>query len=179
MEEATIIIDTINQHVSLGQKRLENNTYLIGKVPHIAQEAWLHAIYPPITMEEINSLPINIPDVYIEFLLQMNGASLFSSALELFGKRFNNKRDVISNWQPFNIITLNNENIAHNESDNQFYFGCYSSDGSILYLDASSKVCRCDRYNFDIKNIWPDFLSFLKAELDRLSEQYDELGKKK
>ena len=173
MDEKTFLIDTVNDFVSIGQKRLEDGTYLIGKVPHVAPKAWLHAIYPPMQGE----LSIQVPSLYLQFLKQINGASLFSGTLDLFGKRNNYNRDEISVWQPFDIVKPNTIERLHDAKPDYFFFGFYDWDGSLLYFDEKNKIHRCSSDSSIPLNTWSSFSDFLKSEMSRISLLFDENGR--
>ena len=71
---------------SLGEKYMANGTHLIGRAPHIAPMAWLHAIYPPLTNNEIKELELllktNLSGGYNEFLLISNGLTVYCGTLD-------------------------------------------------------------------------------------------------
>lgn len=86
---------------------------LIGRAPHIAENAWLNRLYSPIDKIEILKLEdgINkkIPASYVDFLTDFsNGLNILGDTLCLFGYRSNYMRTVDFSWQPY---SLNHGNI--------------------------------------------------------------------
>lgn len=156
---------------------------LIGRAPHIGKQAWLHAIYKPITkkeIEEMNSkLCVQIPKIYEDFLMLCNGLSVFGTTLSLFGYRYNYIRDIENIWQPFDIIDANNRDRPHNAQDNHFFFGFYNWDGSNLFINTDTlKIYRCTEESVSPLNEWEDFGEMLLSETDRLIRLFDKNGVK-
>jgi hypothetical protein len=154
---------------------------LIGRAPHVGKEAWLHAIYKPITQKEIteinNDLHIEMPKVYVDFLMVCNGLSVFGTTISLFGYRYNYIRDLENIWQPFNIITVNNSERPFDAKANHFFFGFYNWDGSNLFIDTDTlKVYRCLEDSVKILNEWETFEDMLISEIDRLMLLFNEDG---
>lgn len=154
---------------------------LIGRAPHVGKEAWLHSIYKPITEKEVvemnSKLCIKIPKVYEEFLKICNGVSIFCRTLSLFGYRYNYIRDLENVWQPFSLITANNNERPFDAITNHFFFGFYNWDGSILYIDTNtSKIHRCSRESVKSLNEWENFEDMLISETDRILGLFDKKG---
>lgn len=85
---------------------------LIGRAPHIAENAWLNRLYSPIDKIEILKLEdgINkkIPASYVDFLTDFsNGLNILGDTLCLFGYRSNYMRTVDFSWQPYSLSALN------------------------------------------------------------------------
>nr|WP_294706868.1 hypothetical protein [Prevotella sp.] len=85
---------------------------LIGRAPHIAENAWLNRLYSPIDKIEILKLEdgINkkIPASYVDFLTDFsNGLNILGDTLCLFGYRSNYMRTVDFSWQPYSLVSLN------------------------------------------------------------------------
>ena len=81
---------------------------LIGRAPHIAENAWLNRLYSPIDKIEILKLEdgINkkIPASYVDFLTDFsNGLNILGDTLCLFGYRSNYMRTVDFSWQPYSL----------------------------------------------------------------------------
>src|SRR5205823_4209427 len=76
-------------------------TRLIGHVPHVAPEAWLHAIFPGLTAQQVdqisNYLGVPVPAVFSLFLQRCNGLRLFSK-ISIDGLRRNYSRTGDDIW---------------------------------------------------------------------------------
>src|SRR5260370_567535 len=85
-----------------GFKQVPNGTLLIGKLPPLPDgsgaHAYLHALYAPITAEQIDTLEKKIARTIpadVRGLLQhCNGLSLFFDSLAITGLRFNYSRQM-------------------------------------------------------------------------------------
>lgn len=91
---------------------------LIGRAPHIAENAWLNRLYSPIDKIEILKLEdgINkkIPASYVDFLTDFsNGLNILGDTLCLFGYRSNYMRTVDFSWQPYSLVSLNTIVMLH------------------------------------------------------------------
>jgi hypothetical protein len=77
-----LILQTIQKCSHEGEKLLSNGVRLICPTRDVAPEAWLHVLYPPLKIKELEELEkrlmIPIPEDFKQFLLQANGATLFS-----------------------------------------------------------------------------------------------------
>ena len=139
MEKINNTLSILKSYNYLGEKMLSDKTHLIGKAPHIAESAWLHSIYPALTDIQINELEkklkTSIPNDYIDFLKITNGLNVFNTTFSLFGLRKNYKRSSDGVWQPFDILTPNNEEKPRNANENVFIVGTYDWDGSYVYID--------------------------------------------
>lgn len=169
------------KYKSLGDKILENKTHLIGKAPHIAPEAWLHTIYPPLSSTDIGSLEKELhkplPVEYRTFLEHTNGLNVFNTTLYLFGLRRNYNRDLDNVWQPFDIILPNTIEAPPNIKENVCIIGGYDWDGSYLYINSTDgSVHLCKRR--DSKSIfnWKSFPEMLESEVKRLVTLFDGNG---
>jgi hypothetical protein len=163
---------------------LDNGTLLIGKAPHIAPQAWLHTIYPPITNIQIQELELklgnSIPKKYKTFLFNTNGLNVFNTTLNLFGYRSNYNRNVLDAKQPFNILTPNINERPKNADENYFFIGFYDWDGSLIYIDSSTnKVHLSKRDNAKSLYQWNNFQEMIENEIERLIALHEKDGKEK
>lgn len=181
-ERIDLAFSTLKRYNYLGEKLLHDGTQLIGKALHIAPQAWLHCIYPPLNSDDIavleKELNQQIPDVYKQFLRISNGLSVFNTTLSLFGRRCNYRRSADDVWQPFDIVRSNTIEKPKNASENIFIIGCYDWDGSYLYIDANDSsihLCETD----DVKSLyeWKSFEDMLYSEVNRLTNLFDANGK--
>jgi hypothetical protein len=175
------ILRFLDKYRRLGEKRLGNGTYLIGQAPHIAPNAWLHSIYPGLSLDEIKKLEsiLNraIPDVYRSFLEKSNGLKVFNTTFCLDGLRRNYSRNFGDVWQPFDIRTPNMSERPKNAADHFFFIGGYDWDGSLLYIDTrTEKVHLCHNDATSLYE-WDGFEIMLKSEVLRIMNLFDNQGK--
>jgi len=178
------ILEIINEAKTFGARTLDDGTQLIGHVPHVAPEAWLHKVFPAldqssITQLETHVLPHKIPATYRNFLTTCsNGLGLFSGSLALYGLRRNYVRTGDAVWQPYAIETPNTYERPRDASHSLFFIGGYDWDGSRLYLE-NEKTFRCARHSSKPLNEWSDFWEMLTSEVRRLSRLFDQQGRQK
>ena len=178
-----------------GRKETASGAILLGHCPHVAPEAWLHIIFAPLDSEGLgaiqtqlgeNGLPGSIPDAYSEFLRVSNGLSLYSGSLALYGHRTSWERTGDDVWHPFDLASHAREHMRSFQrsetipDSERFFIGSYKSDGSAVYIETSTgKVCHVGRGTDVVDFSWSDFATFLKGEINRLSDHFDESGKRK
>jgi len=181
MDYFDIVIEKINKFGQFGIKELSNGTFLVGKAPHVAPSAWLHAVFAPLSDNQIEELQdklgILLPDDFRYFLKRANGISIFSTSLSIYGHRDNYERNLGSVWQPFDIITPNKYERPKDATKDFFFIGGYDWDGSMLYIDLrTSKVYRCSNETSTPLNEWENLGKMLVEEVDRLIELFDSKG---
>lgn len=160
----------------------ESGTELIGKAPHIGNCAWLFEIFSPITDNEISEMEAKlecaIPHTYRMFLCHCsNGLRLFVDTLNLFGHRGNYNRDIVSAYQPYDIITLNNRERPTDATEDMFFIGSYDWDGSLVYISRTDeKVHFCKSHSARPLYEWESFDVFLQSEIIRLDKLFDDNG---
>lgn len=163
------------------EKSCHTGATLIGKAPHIAEEAWLNRIYTPITSDEIGKIESEIkktiPASYAQFLTtDSNGLNVLGDTLCLFGYRYNYLRDINAAQQPYSIIDLNKFDKPRNSTDKMFFIGGYDWDGSLLYMTPDQKVHFCSRSNSQSLISWDSIYSMLVSEINRLYTLFDSRG---
>jgi hypothetical protein len=174
----------IQKASGLGHKTLADGTQLFGRAPHIAPEAWLHALFAPISDYQIDQIGSavgsSVPEVFRDFLTLANGFSIFSDSLSIYGYRSNYERTTDSVWQPFNIITPNTVERLSDASDWHFFIGGYPcGTGYFLYIDTrDQKVYRCSRSSARPLQQWNSFPEMIVKESSRLTVLFDDLGRK-
>jgi hypothetical protein len=93
---------------TLGFQKFEDGTTLIGRVPHVAPEAWFHMVFAPLRQGDLENVKSGLGSLgsfpFLSTFEQFNGFNLFSSNFFLFGRRTSYKRDG-SVFQPWDIIT--------------------------------------------------------------------------
>ncbi len=182
MSYCDIVSNVIESAKGAGIRELHEGTILVGSVPHIAEEAWLHQIFKGLSDEEIilleSQLNRKVPQPYRAFLEEMNGAIFFSGSIALYGFRENYHRDQQTIWQPFDLLTPNVYERLADANDTYFFIGGYNWDGSLLYIDtATNFVFRCSRDSSKPLNKWHSFEEMLKVEVNRISSLFDEKGR--
>ena len=175
------VLEILKSYHHLGDKLLQNGTLLIGKAPHIAPEAYLHAIYKSLTETEIieteKILKQTIPDDYREFLTVSNGLNIFNTTLSLYGRRTNYSRSM-DEIQPFDLEIPNSYEKPPNADKNIFIVGSYDWDGSYLYIDKNDHTVHlCRRENAGSLFQWKNFADMLLSETNRLIKLFDKNGK--
>jgi hypothetical protein len=177
--------EKLEKWARLGSRTLKNGTRLIGHVPHVAPEAWLHQVFPPIKEEDLKrlerELPVPLPTDLRDFLLVNNGLNIFSTTLSIDGARPRvNIRKGDAAWQPFNILTPNTFERPQDAEPSFLFVGGYRWDGSKVYIDVTNnKVFRCSVDSARPLNKWGTFPEMLVAECDRIASLFDETGRKK
>ena len=165
-----------------GHEVLPDGTELVGRVPHVAPQAWLHILFPPLGERELGMLEERlrraVPADYARWLGFSNGLYLFSGSLSLDGLRTDYSREV-GVWQPFALETPNVDERPADAGDEVFFVGGYGEDGSLLYLDERSGTAhRCSRDSVEPLNSWADFRTMLLDEAERLARLFDERGRR-
>jgi len=164
---------------SFGARTTASGVRLVGHVPHVATEAYLHVVFPPLdelriaALEDAIGLPI--PDSYRRFLRLANGLDLFSSSLGIYGYRTSNERTGDAARQPFSVVIPNTVERPPGIPNRAIVIGGYGKDGSQIYV-ADSAVFRCDRENGASLNWWPDLFAMLVSEASRLATHFDASG---
>lgn len=176
------VIKTLESYDNTGVRVLGNGTKLIGHVPHIAPEAWLHQIYAPLQSQYIDRLELDlgfaIPPNFSEFLTRANGLRLFSGHIYFYGLRMNFSRGGDDVWQPYSILTPNLDERPRNSKDKFFFVGGYEPKGSLIYMDVTTlRLFRCSARSAKPLYEWPSFEEMLESEVQRLSARFDREGR--
>lgn len=107
------VIRTISKWSHRGEKLLSTGVRLVCPIPHVAPEAWLHVLFPPLMKPEIEEMERNLrpllPDEFKDFLMKTNGLQMFAYNISNWGVRKNFARSGDEAWQPFNLISHNEE----------------------------------------------------------------------
>lgn len=181
MREFSEIMAVLETASALGWRMLPDGTQLIGRVPHVAPEAWLHQVFRPLSPEEIAQLERRlrrpVPQDYRELLLSANGLGVFSDSLSLDGLRKNYARTGDDRWQPYSIETPNVFERPRDAEEDCFFIGGYRYDGSLLYL-RGKEVFRCARRSAKPLNHWAGLWDMLAREVLRLASLFDAHGRK-
>jgi SMI1 / KNR4 family (SUKH-1) len=177
------IKEYIKKYEHLGIEVLNNGTTLVGKAPHVAEMAWSHELFSPLSNEDIlkieNEIKTKIPESYKKFLLEKgNGIRLFVTTFSLYGLRKELGRTFEAAAQPFSIITPNTIEKPKNAKENHFFIGGYGYDASKLYIDTlTGKVHYSKRRDATSLFEWNSFEEMLLSEVKRIFPLFDEQGK--
>jgi hypothetical protein len=86
-------------------------TRLICSTPHVAPDAWLHVLFPPLANGKIEiierGLEWDLPKDFKDFLLRANGLMLFSYHISVWGQRETMARTGEDAWQPHDLVAHN------------------------------------------------------------------------
>lgn len=183
MDAFDAVLQIIERAKPFGYRELANGTRLYGHAPHVAPEAWLHQVYAPLEVSDMDSLVeiigLPIPGDLRHFFRLANGVGLFSGSLSIYGKRTSYVRTGDAAWQPFCIATANTLERPTHAKPTQLVVGSYRSDGSLLFLDLDNGAAfRTKSRSKKILNRWTDFWTMLKAEAQRLSGLFDATGRR-
>lgn len=180
--EFEYVMRVVRKAESLGSRALPNGVKLVGRVPHVAPEAHLHLVFPPLTAADIEIVEKGIgkplPHPLAALLRKTNGLDLFSSSLSFYGLRHSYSRSGDYSWQPFDIIMPNVHERPADLDSSLVLFGGYDWDGSLLATSNEyPEVFRCDRHNGKPLNEWPSLSTMILSEVDRLDALFDEKGR--
>jgi hypothetical protein len=176
------VMQVIDSYRHLGERALPNGTRLVGHVPHVAPEAWLHSVFAPLRTDDVREvewlLGRPIPAVFATFLSRSNGIRLFSDSLSIDGLRRSFIRVGDEARQPYSIMTTNRDERPRYSKHSYLYIGGYSYDGSLLYIDETDmRVYRCRKKSAKPLNSWASFEEMLESEANRLSDLFDRNGR--
>jgi hypothetical protein len=177
------IMQTISKWSSKGEKVLSTGVRLVCPTPHVAPEAWLHVVFPPLAPEKIaeteKKLAAALPEDFKKFLLQANGLALFSYQLDVFGVRETWVRTGDVAWQPFDLVDHNyeTERPAGSPAEVIFFGGVESSDWCFFeFHEGKYRVGKTSREIFRPSAYWKDFASWLLSEISALEKRFDSDG---
>jgi hypothetical protein len=165
----------------LGWEEPIEGTLLIGRIPHVGPEAWLHKFYSPIPQERLRTafegLRCPVPSEYLDILGEVNGWSFFSGLFALYGVRSSYARSGPTIWQPFEVRDANGQERVKGAHPEVFFVGSYPREGyRIGYKTTTGEVFRCARNDPAPLQEWASFSEMLKSEMDRYSRQFDSDG---
>ncbi|MGQ0715350.1 MAG: SMI1/KNR4 family protein [Gemmatimonadaceae bacterium] len=183
LPELTAVYATVDAARSLGIQQLNDGTELVGRVPHVAPQAWLHILFAGLAPEELEQVEQDVgrplDPALARFLRHLNGLSLFSDSLSISGLRKRNRRKDLTDWQPFSIRAPNMLERPRDAKETYLFVGSYSSDGSRLYIDTvDGRAYRCSRDSAEPLNTWPGFFEMLNREATRIAALFDREGRK-
>lgn len=164
---------------AFGHRVLSNGTELVGHLPHVAPEAWLHQLFAPLTATELavweQALGGALPPALRTFYRHHNGLNLFSRALALHGRRRSYERSGDAAWQPFDVDDQNRYRRGGPVRGRLYLAG--NADTLWLSLDLHTHAVQRTRADGAQVQQWPSFEDMLVAEAHRLAEGFDETGR--
>lgn len=176
------ILKRIDAWKRLGFKESPEGSRIIGHTPRDFPEAYLHSIFAARTQQDWQAYGIKLPTSLKELYSECNGLSLFGGAIAIYGIRTSYRRDDSAQYQPFDLITHDQEHrlswhaLPGQAADERVYFGSYD-DGSGIYVEAESpKVLRVICGALTPVNEWKSIKNFLEFEYDRISTLFTSDG---
>jgi hypothetical protein len=165
-----------------GRRETRHGVRLIGFVPHVAPEAWFHAIPRGLSdagvIELETALGRPVPGSYRRLLQTLNGGHFFSGALAIYGARSSAGRDVDDAFLPFDVVKVNHYERPHAIGADNVIVGGYRLDGSLVLVSrASGATKRVDRSSGSPLNVWDSLDEFLEKEITRLDTLHDASGR--
>jgi hypothetical protein len=168
---------------AIGHRVFDDGTELIGRVPHVAPEAWLHKLFPKLDSQIIARYEEVLPgfkgSAFSRFLQLFNGLNLFSTDFYLLGHRSSYKRDG-SVFQPWELLTSNGPNRGGIAPPELLIIGGSNvlRKGVTFTENPSGSIWAIDRTRPGLPMFeWPDFETFLYSEIRRLASLFDDEGR--
>jgi hypothetical protein len=181
-ELLSIVLSRLTRWEPLGRRTSKSGATQIGRVPHVAPEAWLHSIFAPITAEEQLSILDRCPtysgsglhEVHGEF----NGVNLFSGNFFLYGRRSNYFRSP-DNVLPWDLINANQEVRGRLAPGALLVGGSNALSSGIDFVESPNRTITAVE-NRDWNKVlfeWPNLRDCILSELTRLSVLFDSQGR--
>jgi hypothetical protein len=175
------VVQVMSRWSSEGDKQLSSGVRLVCPTPHVAPEAWLHVLYPPAAVGDIQraekQLGTLLPDEYKAFLLRANGLEMFSYRLAVWGIRKNMARTGDEAWQPFDLVNHNYESNRPKASPSDFvYFGSVDGGETWCFFESnhgSHRVGKTSRESYKPDTYWPNFGTWLRDEVRSIESVFD------
>lgn len=177
------VLGVVGAAEPLGSRLLPDGTRLIGAIPNIGPDAWLHALFSGLKGPEIRelekSLGAPLPGELRQFYCRFNGLSLFNDALSVFGLRKKLGRTDDAAWQPYSMLTPNGPERPLDAPTGALFIGGYGWDGSLVcVVSPDNRVFRCLKTSAKPLNQWANLGGFLSHEAVRLAALFDGKGHK-
>jgi hypothetical protein len=179
------VVQILSRWSVKGEKILSNRTRLICPTPHVAPEAWLHALFAPLSGLQVDrmqkSLGTLLPDDFRQFLLRANGLQAFSYRVSVWGLRKTWQRHGDEVWQPFDLVSHNEEVDRPSGSPSELvYFGASDVGNTWCFFEfdgSSYRVGKTERHDFKPIAYWPEFGVWLLQEIESLEDLFDSDGR--
>jgi hypothetical protein len=147
----------------------------------VAPEAYLNIVYKPADAKTLSSVSaqLQIPEPWIRFLAQTNGAILFSAYLYIFGVV--EEGTLLDRSDPFLLPPINMETPNCGlQLDRKQYLqvGSYGQDGSLVCIDRQGlNVQVFHKGSKKSYASWANAEDWLSGEVQRLANLFDRRGK--
>lgn len=163
------ILSVVEKDKVLGFKTLKNKTILINKTYATGVENWIHHIFHPLQVSDIDSLEKLskriFPEPYRIFLSQCNGAFLFGGNFYIYGKSFlikgMSREEML--YQPYGLIE-ESEDPSCKIPVELFYFG--GTPETVFALDLDSSVVELKRRSGKFVSRFENFDTWLMEKLN-------------
>ena len=178
------LLHSLNRRKNLASRVASNGTRLIGQT-RLGERNYIHLVYPPLSTERLIDICVEVadetlPEVYCDFMRRANGMSLYFDSLLIYGWRSDSSVVGDDPPEPRSIIALNKSSRPIDAEQSCFFFGSYSADGSLLYMNLDDLcVYRCPKNTAKPSQKWYDFWDMLAEEIARLDQLYDDEGDRK
>lgn len=155
--------------------------FLRTNVPWVAPEAYLHIVYKPLaeTLLRKSAMNLRIPNSFVRFLQNQNGARLFLGVLGIYGIVPTGQlvvRTGAISLPPFNIERANSE-LTWLDRNHFFAIGMYRFDGSIVCIRREDERVELLAAQQDgPRAVWPSVEDWIGTEVARLSALFDSRG---
>ena|SRR5688572_22153158 len=173
----------------LGERKTTLGATLIGRVPHVGPEAWLHEVYKGLSEQELavleEALPSPIPVVFQDFLRRANGLKMFSDRMSISGFRAAISRNGDGRYQPYDLREDNDpDGPPSRRPESILVFGHCGENESAVFFDLKlgpqqSRVGMTLMDSFREVQSWPDFWTWVVHETERLARNCDRQGDRK
>ena len=175
------LLTQLAQHHTAQDLTLADGTRLICPTPHVGPQAFLHALYPPLTGHELaelqHHLGMPLPAQLRAFYAHCNGFNCFSDAWSIDGLRHQPGCELAAARQPYDLRTPNVEERPADASADMVFFGGYDWDGSRVYTrQGNEHVQLCGPDSSASLRSWPSLAAYIADEAARLGSLFDALG---
>ena len=175
------LIDPWNR---LGSKRFPAGTLAIGHVPHVAPEAWLHLLMPPLDQDGLEVLQDQInrdfPSDLKRLMLLHNGMGMFSDLISIYGLRTSYQRSNMAAMQemPFDMVRPNTLERPRNVPDDLIFFGSfdYALASVAIEPDGTISVWSKPRELLS-RRVYRSLFDFLITEAVKANRRFDASGR--
>lgn len=178
------IHDDLRKAANFGKKKSKNGVQLYGHMSWKGPDAWFHEIFPPLADYEIKllqgDLMIELPEDISDFFSLTNGLTLFNGGFAIYGRRTEASFDPDVR-QPYDIVPVNRFERPNDMDDHMLIVGGYRwGKGGYVVIDTRNmNVIACMRSNAKVLFRWETFAEMLGSEVTRISQQFDETGRKR
>lgn len=151
LDRLSEVFAVVEKWAPRGETVLDTENKLICPVPDVAPEAWLHVLFAPASSSQISRAETEgdwFPPEFHDFLPGVNGISLFSGHVDVWGIRTTHVRAGDAPRQPFDILSLNRPGQRPLGSPTRSFFSPvpHAEGGGCFFRDVAEWVsCWQDR----------------------------------